>query len=237
MKEERPRRPLRWRLILFAVMSITIVVLVLMNRDRYPVPVRRYETAEQIARKAARAARWAKLEAAASYACTGTLILAALAGVLGLYYGARWIGAMVAQQEEVRAKDGLFPLIVRRAWTWERRGRVILPVQIVAIVDANKNPAPVMVFGAGNRETQFELPETIPPDQRAMAHGAQVIQATAASGGAVEPHLATILDQVPSIPPGLMSGDLPDMKKLSDSHVYRLLDEADLLDPDERIPE
>lgn len=226
-------------LLLLALAGIAVLVVPPIVRSARYRP-----TSTEVALREARAAewheRWIRIESAASYVCAGAIALVTTACVVGLWLGYRWIRALIAQQEEVRAHDGVFPLIVRKAWTWARGpgGKRLWPTQIIAVIDPNKNPAPVMVIGPEHR-TGFELPETIPPDQRAVTHGAQVVQATAASkGGAPQPQLASFLDQVPQIPAGLMAGqNLPEIEIVDSSHFHRLLDDAGLLEEDQHLPE
>ncbi|NIV33106.1 MAG: hypothetical protein GWN58_27755 [Anaerolineae bacterium] len=235
----------RFRLGLLKVLLILIAVgaIAILVGPQIARAINYRPTATELARRAARTEAWrnriAKIENTLSYTCIGTLVLLGVTAITSLWLGVRWIRALIAQQEEVRAHDGVFPLIVRKAWTWQYRGRRLFPTQIIAVLDPNKNPAPVMVINGPRSETRFELPEAIPPDQRAVTHGAQVVQATAASkGGAPQPQLASFLDQVPQIPPGLMAGqNLPEIEVIDTSHFHRLLDDAGLLDEDQHLPE
>ena len=232
---ERKERHKQLKRTISTTIGLLLTAIIVLGAGWYLIStVNRRPNAVQVARQAERAARWTKVEQALTITCTAGIVVGAALTLIGAYYGIRWIAALVRQQEEIHAKDGLFPLVVRKTWTWKPWRKIAVPVQAVVMVDANRNAAPIIRL-IGHNPT-FELPEHIPPDQRAIAHGAQVIQASAA-GKQVPSGLAGFLDVLPQMPPALMAPTMPDVEMLGDGHVQTLLDQAGVLEPDRHLPQ
>jgi len=148
-------------------------------------------------------------------------------------------------------RRGLFPIKVRRAWTWIRAGRWLwLPTQAVIYHDPNRAPTATTIYAptaAGEAiAVQQVAAEDVPPEQLRVTHGAQLAQvaAAAASGPSHSPaqrrvrrvldrQLAAEVNGSPEGRPPLLSTSIPPARVLpiEQSHIARLLREQGELVP------